>query len=239
MGEIRTAIPDRIDKYLDSLVRTGPFASKAELVRAALVAFAGVAGPIAQDFDKENMISPDGRIYQLEYAREGSMRGAPGVGIAHDDGVLLVGVTSPVPKLVKTPEKIKRIGERVAMLSSGIVSDARMLAHRVRVADPKTTDELVDRLAEFYWDHTIDRTKRPLCVALLVASALDGDARLLEFDPSGAVLEGNAAAIGEDCKSVREFLEKRYRRGSAKEAEDLALEALGKPETYDVVHVTA
>ena len=69
MTEIRTAISPEIDRFLDSLVRTGPFASKAELVRAALVSYAGEAGPMAQGFDKENIVSPDGRVYQLEYAR--------------------------------------------------------------------------------------------------------------------------------------------------------------------------
>ncbi len=238
MTEIRTVIPEDIDVYLDSLVRTGPFASKAELVRAALVAFVSTASPMPRDFDRENIVAPDGRIYQLEYAREGSMRGSPGVGVVYNGGAVLVGTTSPPSKLERKIEKIKRLGHRVAMLISGIVSDARMLENHVRRADPKTTDELAERLVEFYWEHTIDRRKRPLCAALLVASALGDGVRLLQFDPSGAVVEANAAAIGKDNKRVTEFLEKRYRRGSAEAAERFALEALGKPESYEIVHVT-
>jgi 20S proteasome alpha/beta subunit len=237
MAEIRTAIPEEIDKYLESLVRIGPFASKAELVRAALMAFASAAGPMAEGFDREAMIAPDGRIYQLEYAREGSMRGLPGVGVAYEGGVVLVGAVSHQPKLTKAVAKIHRPGSRVAMLASGIASDARMLAYRLQETEPETTDELVKRLVEFYWEHTVDRTKRPLCAALLVASALDEEPKLLEFDPSGACLEVEAAAIGVGCKGVTEFLEAEYERGSAEEAENLALEALGKPETYDVVRI--
>jgi 20S proteasome alpha/beta subunit len=239
MSEIRTAIPDEIDRYLDSLVRTGPFASKAELVRAALMAFASTAGPMARGFDMENIVAPDGRIYQLEYARESSMRGAPGVGVVYDGGVVLAGVVSSSHRLMKQVEKIRRIGDRVAILSSGIVSDARMLVNRVSAMQPTSTDELIDRVVELYWEHTVDRQKRPLCAALLVASSLDGDARLLEFDPSGAVMEMNAAAIGKDCKRVSEVLEEGYRRGSAEEAESLALKALGRPEAYEIVHVSA
>ncbi len=112
-----------------------------------------------------------------------------------------------------------------------------MLVHRLRIAEPKTTENLVDQLVELYWDHGVDRTKRPLCAQLLVASALDGDIRLIEFDPSGATVEVNAAAIGMGAKGLTEFLGDRYRRGTAKGAEELALEALGGPETAEVVHV--
>ncbi len=238
MTEIRTAIPEDIDKYLDSLVRTGPFASKAELVRAALVAFAKSAGPMATGFDGENIVAPDGRIYQLEYAREGAMRGATGVGISYEGGVLLATQTLSSP-LVARVEKISSIGDRVAVLSSGIISDAHMLIQRLREADPKTTDELVHDLVGFYWEHAADKTKRPLCAALLVASALDKEVKLLEFDPSGAWVEMKASAIGAESKRTKEFLEESYRTGSAEEAEKLALQALGKPSDFVVVHVTS
>ncbi len=238
MTEIRTAIPEDIDKYLDSLVRTGPFASKAELVRAALVAFASTAGPMASDFDRENIMAPDGRIYQLEYAREGTMRGGPGVGVAYEGGVVLMSVSPSYP-LVRRVEKIGRVGNRVAMLSSGIVSDAHMLRRRLLESSPRTTDELIDLLVGFYWEHSVDRTKRPLCAALLIASALGDDAKLLEFDPSGAWLEADASAIGIQAKSRKELLEERYREGSAEEAEELAFEALGRPTAYEVVHVSS
>ncbi len=236
MTEIRTAIPDEIDRYLDSLVRTGPFASKAELVRAALVAFAGVAGPIASGFDRENMMAPDGRIYQLEYAREGTMRGGPGVGVTFDGGVVLMS-TLPSSPLVRRVEKIRRVGNSIALLSSGILSDAHILGHSLRQRSPNTTDELVDHLVQVYWDHAVNRTKRALCASLLVASALDGDVMLLEFDPSGAWAEVDAGAIGEDAKRRKEFLEKRYRQGSAAEAEELALECLGRPAVYEAVRL--
>lgn len=90
----------------------------------------------------------------------------------------------------------------------------------------------------FYWEHAGDRTKRPLCAALLVASALDKEVKLLEFDPRGAWVEMQASAIGAESKSTREFLEESYRTGSAEEAEKLALKALGKPSDFAVVHVT-
>lgn len=237
MTEIRTAIPEEIDRYLDSLVRTGPFASKAELVRAALVSFAATAGPMARDFDRENVVAPDGRIYQLEYAREGAMRGAPGIGVSHEEGVVLVGVLPRTSSLVRNVEKVSRVGNRVAILASGIVSDAHMLVRRVREAEPESNPELVDVLVETYWEHAVSRTRRPLSAALLVATALENPAKLLEFDPSGAWLEVSAAAIGSDHKRLREVLEREYRTGARQEAEKLALETLGNPPAYDLINV--
>ncbi len=239
MTEIRTAIPEEIDRYLDAIVRTGPFTSKAELVRAALLAFAPTAGPMAHGFDRENVMAPDGRIYQVEYARESSLRGAPGVGLVYEGGVLLVGVTPPLSKLVKRGEKVKRIGDRVAVLSAGLVADAYMLIRQLQRADPQSTDALIDHLVEMFWQHTVDRTKRPLGTALLVGSTLGGEPRLLYFDPSGTVVEYEAGAVGPDEKSRLEVLEKQYRRGTAEQAEELALEALGRPGQYAVVRVEA
>lgn len=239
MAEIRTAIPEEIDKYLDSLVRTGPFASKAELVRAALVSFANTAGPLATGFDRENIVAPDGRIYQLEYAREGAKRGAPGIGVTYEGGVVLVGTITATSPLVRKVEKIYRVGDRLALMASGIMSDAHILVQRVREAEPKSNSELVDILVETYWEHAVSKTRRPLSAALLVGTAIEEEAKLLEFDPSGAWLEVSAAAIGSDHKQLREALERVYRLGSIEEAEKLALETLGNPPVYDLAKVPA
>ncbi len=238
MTEIRTALPEEIDRYLDSLVRTGPFASKAELVRASLMAYATTAGPLAQGFDKETIIAPDGRIYQLEYAREASLRGGPAVGVTYDKGVVLAAPKPAERKLLRI-SKIHRVGPKIALAAAGIVADAHQAVRHLRGSSPKDTESAVDSLVEFFWHHTVDRTKRPLAVSLLVASALGGDSRLFYLDPSAAIVEYEAVAIGEGAEDRMELLERRFRRGRAKEAEALALEALGKPKDYETIHVSA
>ncbi len=244
MTEVRVALSEEIDRYLGSLVRTGPFANKAELVRAALVNFAGQAGPMAQGFDLETCFAPDGRVYQLEYAREAALRGLPGIGIVFDGGVLLA--AAPVAsaakvggKLVRGPSKIRRVGDRLALLASGLVADAHMAFLRLQESKPKTTQEALDQVVRLYWEHSVDRTKRPLGAGLLLASTLDGDGRLFSIDPSAAYVDQDAAVLGEGCEERTEILERRYRRGTAKEAERLALEILNKPENLEVVRLAA
>ncbi len=236
MTEVRVAVSEEIDRYLDSLVRTGPFANKAELVRAALVNFAGEAGPMAHGFDLETRFAPDGRVYQLEYARECARRGTPALGAVYDGGVVLAADARP-GKLVRSIPKIRVASEHLAVLSSGFVADAHVAAARLRQAKPQTTEDAVDLLVQLYWEHATDRTRRPLAAALLIASTLDGEPRLFVLDPSAAILEVDAAAIGDGSEARTEALEKRYRRGTYREAERLLLDLLGKPEKPEVLRV--
>jgi 20S proteasome alpha/beta subunit len=186
-------------------------------------------------FDRENILAPDGRVYQLEYAREASMRGGPAVGVTYDGGIVLAAL-APGSKLLRV-SKIRRIGDSVAVVAAGLVADARQAIRHVQQSDPQTTEEVVNSFVDFLWQHTVDRLKRPLAAAFLIASALDGSPRLFYLDPSAALAEYDAAAIGEGEKDRTDALEQRYRRGKAEDAEALALEALGKPKAYEVVHV--
>ena len=237
MTEVRVALSEEINRYLDSLVRTGPFANKAELVRAALVSFASEAGPMAQGFDLETRFAPNGRVYQLEYARECARRGSPGVGAVYDGGIVLAAVAGTGP-LVRSVPKIRPVVEHLALLSSGFVADAHVAAVRLRQAKPKTTEEAVDFLVQLYWEHATDRTKRPLAASLIIASTLDGEPHLFLLDPSAALVEYDAVAVGDGVDARMVALEKRYRKGTFRETERLVLEILGKPEKVEVQRVS-
>ena len=244
MTEVRVALSEEIDRYLGSLVRTGPFANKAELVRAALVNFAGQAGPMAQGFDMETCFAPDGRVYQLEYAREAALRGLPGIGLVYDGGVVLAAAGAAAAakvggRLIRGPSKIRKVGDRLGILASGLVADAYMAYQRLREAKPKTTEEALDSVVRLYWEHSVDRSKRPLGAGLLLASTLDGAGRLYYIDPSSAFVEQDAAIVGDGSGERMEVLEKRYRRGTAREAERLAVEVLGNPDKVDLVRLPA
>ncbi len=230
---MRVALSEEIDRYLDSLVRTGPFMNKAELVRAALVSFASEAGPIAHGFDLDTRFAPDGRVYQLEYARESARRASPGIGAVYDGGVVLVADTR-MGRLVRSVPKIRAVSDRLALLSSGLVADAYVAAARVRRAGPQTTEDALDTLVQLYWEHATDRSKRPLGASLLIGSTMDGEPRLFLLDPSAALVEVEAAAIGNGTEERADALEKRYRKGTYREVERLLLELLGKPEKPEI-----
>ncbi|HLF06555.1 MAG TPA: hypothetical protein VI893_05185, partial [Thermoplasmata archaeon] len=130
---------------------------------------------------------------------------------------------------------LRRIGDRIAMLSSGLAGDAHVVAAGVKKAAPKTVDELLDAIVHPMWEHGARRDLRPLGVGFIVASTLGGDPRLFGVDPSAAYWEMDAGAIGLGHEAATAFLEKRYRRGVAREAETLALGALGTKMRSQVV----
>ena len=81
------------------------------------------------------MFSPDGRLYQVEYAREAVKRGTTAVGIKCKSGVVLL-VDKRVNSRLLEPssiEKIFKIDEHIGVASSGLVGDARILVDRARV----------------------------------------------------------------------------------------------------------
>src|SRR3989442_1826047 len=121
MTEIRTAIPEEVDAYLDALVQKGVFSNKAELVRAALVSYVNVTGTFFRGFDAENVFAPDGRLYQVEYPRESAARGGTAAGIVCDDRDLLAAEIPGKSKLSPGGKKIQSLGVHFAIVSAGPV----------------------------------------------------------------------------------------------------------------------
>ncbi len=169
------------------------------------------------------VFSPDGRLFQVEYAREAVKTGSTSIGIVCSDGIVLLAhkrVSSPL-LIGGSTEKIFNIDSHIAASSSGLVADARKLVDYARVEAQKhrlTFDEEIpiELLAKHVGDHIQFYTQyggaRPYGVSFLIAG-LDGGMRLFETDPSGALFEYKATAIGSGKKAVEELLEKEYKDG--------------------------
>ncbi|MEM2727019.1 MAG: archaeal proteasome endopeptidase complex subunit alpha [Archaeoglobaceae archaeon] len=201
------------------------------------------------------VFSPDGRLFQVEYAREAVKRGATAIGIKVKEGVILVADKRVGSKLLEadTIEKIYKIDDHICAATSGLVADARILIDRARVEaqinrltyeEPITVKELAKKICDFKQQFTQYGGVRPFGVSLLIAG-VDKVPKLYETDPSGALLEYKATAIGMGRNVVVEFFEKEYREDlSFEEALVLALVAVGKsieseinPEDIEVGYV--
>lgn len=237
MAEVRTAISDEIDSYLDALVQKGVFANKAELVRSALVRYVNETGTFFRGFDSENIFAPNGRIYQLEYAREASKRGMTAAGIVCEDGVLLAAEVATKTKLTPGYRKLQVLSDKLALVPSGLVADGWLVIEELKAAVPKTTDEAVRVVRSVFHRYTLERTKRPLGVALLIASALDRRPRLVDVDPSGAVVETLATAMGHGAPAALEVLEAKYRKMRVSDAERLVPELFGRDTPTETARV--
>src|SRR3989442_3287393 len=230
MAEIRTAIPEEVDAYLDALVQKGVVQNEADVVRVALGSYVNAAGSFFQGFDAEHVFVPDGRLYQVEYARESAARGGTAAAIVCEDGVLLAAEIPGKSKLSPGGKKIQSLGEHLAVVSAGLVGDAALVVDELRAAGPKTTDEAVRTVQGTLHRFTLSRTQRPLRVAFLIASLLDRRPKLIYMDPSGAAVETFGTAMGRGGTAARELLESRYRKMRLSDAERLLVD-LFEPET--------
>ncbi|KAI9160380.1 hypothetical protein LWI28_007625 [Acer negundo] len=79
--------------------------------------------------------SPEGRLYQVEYAMEAIGNAGSTIGILAKDGIVLVGEKKVTSKLLQTSstEKMYKIDDHVACAVAGIMSDANILINTARV----------------------------------------------------------------------------------------------------------
>jgi len=184
------------------------------------------------------VFSPDGRLYQVEYAREAVKRGTTAVGIKSSEGVILIVDKRVSSRLLEASsiEKIFKIDEHIGVASSGLVGDARALVDRARVEcqiNRVSYDEPieVEALAKKICDHMQSLTQyggiRPYGTALLIAGVSDGEVRLFETDPSGTLLEYKATGIGIGRPAAMKVFEEEYNpETEIKDAIPLGLKAL-------------
>jgi proteasome alpha subunit len=177
-----------------------------------------------QAYDRGTSIfSPDGRLYQVEYAREAIKRGTASVGVRTDDGVVLVAdrqVRSPLVE-ADSIQKLHRVDDHVAVASAGHAADARQLVdfarkqaqtNRLRYDEPIDVETLTTEVTDYIQRYTQSGGVRPFGVALLVAGVdPDGAVRLFETDPSGTSYEWGATAVGGDHEALMAYLEANYR----------------------------
>jgi proteasome alpha subunit len=184
------------------------------------------------------VFSPDGRLFQVEYAREAVKRGTTTVGLKFHDGIVLI-VDKRVTSALVEPasiEKIFKLDDHVGCATSGLVADARVLVDRARIdaqMNRVTYDEfievetLVKKVCDFKQTYTQYGGVRPFGTALLIAGRDSTGVHLYETDPSGALMSYKATAIGAGRSQVMEIFEAEYRENVSKDdAIALGLKAL-------------
>jgi len=194
-----------------------------------------------------NTFSPEGRLFQVEYALEAIKLGSTAIGIRTNEGVVLAvekRITSPLIE-PSSIEKILEIDTHIGCAMSGLTADARTLIDHARVeaqAHWFTYNELMpvesnvhsisDLALEFSEEGKKDNKKarmsRPFGVALLVAGIdpVDGP-QLWNTEPSGTYTKYQACAIGSAQEGATNLLQEQYNKEmSLADAEIMALTTL-------------
>lgn len=184
------------------------------------------------------MFSPKGRLYQVEYASKIVEQGTTGLGIVYDKGILLAADKHISTDLVlpESIEKLFKVDEHVGALSSGLVGDARRL---VKIARQKCQENIAlfeEKISLLALTREVSSVKqvftqyagiRPFGVSLIIGGVDDSGSRLFETEPSGALAEYKAVAIGSGKKKAMQIMANDYKeKMSFEEAVALALKII-------------
>lgn len=178
--------------------------------------------PAQQGYDRAiTVFSPDGRLYQVEYAIETVRRGTIAVGIKCKDGIIIAVEEKPRKlQISETAQKIFQIDDHVGVAAAGYIPDARSQVDNARFFSQSNKliyDESVD--VETIAKHLADQCQqftqyagvRPFGVALILGGVDSGGSQLYLTDPSGTYISYDAVAIGSGSDQVTDFLEKNYK----------------------------
>jgi len=196
------------------------------------------------------IFSPEGRLYQVEYALELVKRGAPIVGVYSTEGVVLAADETPESTLEDpgTFKKIFQFDDHVGAAIAGLSSDARVLMSQGRVFcqsnrllydEPADIDALISTLSGRIQVYTQHGGIRPFGVSLIVAGVDSTGAKLLTTDPSGSYRGYKARALGRNADPANSLLDEKYVEGiSLDEAISLAIGAVSVASGGEVTPAT-
>jgi len=186
------------------------------------------------------VFSPDGRLFQVEYASETVKRGATVLGIASPEAVVLAAEERATSKL-QDPSfmwKIFQIDEHVGAAVAGLSCDAHILVDQARIYaqsnrllydEPIDVEILTRRIGEIKQLYTQHAGVRPFGISILFGGVDRKGSRIFWTDPSGAYLAYRAWAIGAGGDAANEILEAEYKDAiGLDESVVLALKCMSK-----------
>jgi len=178
--------------------------------------------PAQQGYDRAiTVFSPDGRLYQVEYAIETVKRGSVALGIKTKHGIIFAADERPRKlQIVNEPQKLFKVDQHIGIAAAGYIPDARNQVDDARffsqsskiVYDESVSVETVAKhIADQCQHYTQYAGARPIGVSLIIGGIDENENSLFLTDPSGTYIPYNAVAIGADSDLVTEFLRKHYK----------------------------
>merc|ERR1712038_1825705 len=167
------------------------------------------------EYDRSvNTFSPEGRLFQVEYAIEAIKLGSTAIGVVTSEGVVLAVEKRITSSLMEptTIEKIVEVDRHCALAFSGLTADSKMLVERARV---ESIAQAVSNLAIQFGDSDGDGggLSRPFGVSLLFAGIDEKDGPVLfHMDPSGTYVKYEAKAIGSGSEGAMQSLQEVYHK---------------------------
>ena len=186
--------------------------------------------------------SPEGRLFQVEYAMEAIGHAGAAVGVMSPEGVVLAAEKKTTSKLLDTgkrSEKMYQIDKHVMCAVAGITADANILINQARLVaqryafsyqEPVPVEYLVQNICDSKQTYTQFGGLRPFGVSFLFAGwDRHFGFQLYQSDPSGNYGGWKATAIGANNAAASSILKSDYKEGlTLPDALGLAIKVLTK-----------
>ena len=163
--------------------------------------------------------SPDGKVFQVEYACKAVENGGLAIGCKCKDGVVVA-----VEKLVQskmlvpgTNKRIHAVSKHAGMAGTGLVPDVRTVVDRAReeaanylsfYGDAIPANVLADRMAHYYHLFTLYWSVRPFGASVILATKDSNGYHMYVLEPSGECHKMNGCAIGKNKAAAKTEFEK-------------------------------
>jgi proteasome alpha subunit len=194
---------------------------------------------MAQAYDRSiTVFSPEGHLYQVDYASKIIEKGSPAVAVTYKDGIILIADKKIFSSLVlpESVEKVFKIDKHAWIACSGLIGDGRRLVdfarqsaqeNKIYYDDPIELDTLVKKIGNVVQYFTQYGGARPFGVSLIVSGIDTLGKHIYEIEPSGATTAYKALSIGQNKQKIMGFLEKNYKENlSFEDALKLAFKAM-------------
>ena len=167
------------------------------------------------------VFSPDGRLFQVEYALETVKRGTISLGMITKEGVLLA-AEEQINQFQdeEFSRKLFILDDNIGAALSGYVPDGRVLidysreicqTHRLIYDEYASVEYVARRVSDIKQAFTQQAGVRPFGVSIIFGGIdIDKVPRIFVTDPSGSYVKYYVAAIGNKSDSALNFLSKHY-----------------------------
>lgn len=182
------------------------------------------------------VFSPEGRIYQVEYAQQAVKLGRTCVGVVFKGGVVLASYLPETKLMLKSKAaKVADIDDHMGALACGYTGDARALVdllrvqaqiHKMTYGEPIEVFVLAKKLADRMQIYTQFAGARPYGVSIILGG-VNEEPILYVINPSGNLDRWAAKALGRGEEDAQKYLEKNYRENMTEEqAKKLVIAAI-------------
>lgn len=166
-----------------------------------------------------SQFSPDGRVFQVEYALKAVENSSTAIGIRGKDGIVFAVEKLIVSKLYEKSanKRIFQIDRHIGMAVAGLLADARMLVdvarteaanYRSQYHSPIPLKYMTDRVSNYVHAYTLYSAVRPYGCSVMLGSYEDSQPLLYMIDPSGVSWGYFGIAVGKAQQAAKTEIEK-------------------------------